>query len=67
MVNEETLAFFSDCEDKRQDKNITCLHINPCRLLRNGPLCHGSIIPSTKVPSYSFTKFKCKEATQTQI
>ena len=41
MVNEETLAFFSHCEDKRQDKNVTCLHVNPCRLLRNGPLCHG--------------------------
>lgn len=44
MVNEETLAFFSHCEDKRQDKNVTCLHVNPCRLLRNGPLCHGPIV-----------------------
>lgn len=51
MVNEETLAFFSHCEDKRQDKNVTCLHINPCRLLRNGPLCRGPIVRSllTKV------------------
>lgn len=55
VVNEETLAFFSHCENKRYNRNITRLHANPLQVAEDRPLCHGPILPPMQVPSCSVT------------
>ena len=49
MVNEETLALFSHCENKRCNRNVTRLRANPWQVAEDGPLCQG---PSFHQPTY---------------
>ena len=53
MVNEETLALFSHCENKRCNRNVTRLRANPWQVAEDGPLCQGPILPPTNISSCS--------------
>lgn len=55
MVNEETLALFSHCENKRCNRNVTHLRANPWQVAEDGPLCQGHILPPTNISSCSVT------------
>lgn len=56
MVNEETLAFFSHCENKRCNRNVTHLHANPGQVAEDWASCvtapsfHQPIYPDAQLP-----------------
>lgn len=56
MVNEETLAFFSHCENKRCNRSVTCLHANPLQVAEDGasdvtaPSFHQPMPPDAPLP-----------------